>query len=145
MPMLGVKPSRFDPHLLLTWAPLMKKLDIGDWAFEVPGLREFVAAAVSVSEIDISTSRASDSALADEVLCASKSVRVVRCGDHPDFDKYVHSDLPQQLQHLEVSFAVLRRQPRAKRQRHLEALLAQNVKHASIAHAEHALCLPGPE
>ena len=64
----------------------------------------FVAAAVNVSEIDINTYRVSDSVLADAVLCSSKSVWVVHYGNIPHWDRYVPSELPQKLQHLELSF-----------------------------------------
>lgn len=95
------KLSRLNSQLLLQWAPCVRCLYLGDWSIRKEGIKDFVAAAVNLSEVVINVCHIDDFACADSILCASKSVLTIRSGAN-DFNCYMPRCLPQQLQQLHV-------------------------------------------
>ena len=95
------KLSRLNSQLLLQWAPCVRCLHLSGWSLNKEGIEEFVAAAVNLSEVVVSAFFANDSARADSILCASKSVLTVR-SVADEYNHYMPQNLPQQLQQLEV-------------------------------------------
>ena len=76
------------------------------------GIRQFMAAAVNLTEVEVDVTSVEDAALADSVLCASKSVLTIR-SEGNEFNTYMPQKLPPQVQQLEVlSIAHLARQQR---------------------------------
>ena len=104
------KSCSFDSQLLRQCATMVRCLHIGDWAMQCKGFTAFVAAATNLAEVVILTHK-HDSALVDNVLCASTSVLTIRSkGSVHRFsfengtNYYIPCQLPQQLQKLSVSF-----------------------------------------
>ena len=118
------EPSCFDSQLLLRLAPSVRCLHLSSWSIKKQGIRNFVAAALNLTEVVMNVYQVDDAACADSILCASKSVLTLR-SEGSEYNCYMPQELPQQLQHLEVlSMAVLvQKQGRAIAQPKFEAFL----------------------
>ena len=116
---------RFDTQLLLRWPPSVQWALLGDWSLKFQGVQQFVAAAVNLVEVDIDVTRVADSALADTILCASKSLLIIRSEVDED-NTYMPQKLPQKLQRLKVHSIpeLARKQRQAKLQPRFEGCLS---------------------
>ena len=127
--------SCIDSQLLLQWAPRVRCLHLSEWPIKKRGMKQFVAAAVNLTEVVMNVDDVNDTACADSILCASKSVLSLR-SDADEFNCYMPQELPQQLQQLEVLCmgVLLRKQSRAILQQRFEAFLGMvsGLRHLRI-------------
>ena len=90
-------------RLMLEAAPAVEEVLVTGPCIRISGLQAFVAAAVDLTDAEVGwLFQPDDADLADNILCESKSVTSLTCGN-----LYVPNSLPHLLLHLNIEFAEL--------------------------------------